>query len=69
MREITLKIPDKKLDFVMELIRELRLEVTEEEFEIPEEHKKIVLERIRKSEKNPERLLDWEQVKNNFRLD
>ena len=36
---------------------------------IPDWHKEIVLERIQKSEENPERLLDWDDVKDNFILD
>ena len=34
--------------------------------EIPEAHQKLVNERFEKVRKNPERLLDWEEVK--FRL-
>lgn len=36
---------------------------------IPEEHKQEVKKRIAASDKNPERLLDWNDVKNNFKLD
>lgn len=36
---------------------------------IPDEHKNIVRERIRKSEADPERLLDWDEVKDTFILD
>ncbi len=68
MKEVTLKIPDKKFSFFMELIKQLGLEVAEE-VEIPEEHKAIVRERIKKSNQNPEGLLDWDQVQDNFRLD
>lgn len=41
----------------------------EETIEIPQWQKDIVLERIRKSEENPERLLNWEHVKDDFILD
>lgn len=68
MKEITLKIPDQKVDFVMELIKHLGLEVAPKP-EIPEEHKTIVRERIQKSKNNPERLLDWEEVQETFKLD
>jgi hypothetical protein len=34
--------------------------------QIPESHKSIVRERIIKSNKNPERLLDWDSVKEKF---
>jgi len=41
----------------------------EEAVSIPEWHKEIVLERMKESEKKPDRLLDWEQEKNQFTLD
>lgn len=69
MKEIILKVPEQKVDFVMELIEQLGLEVSSEIMEIPEEHKAIVKERMQKSKEHPERLLDWEKVKDNFRLD
>ena len=52
----------------MELIEQLGLDVSGEP-EIPEEHKAIVRERINKSKNNPDRLLDWEQVKDSFKFD
>lgn len=52
----------------MELIKQLGLEVADS-YEIPEEHKEIVRERIRKSNENPDRLLDWDDVKDNFKQD
>ncbi len=69
MKEITLKVPDQKVDFVLQLIEQLGLETTSEFQEIPEEHKAIVRERIRLSNENPERLLDWEEVKDSFKFD
>jgi len=68
MKEVTLKIPDKKFKFFMELIKHLGFEVTEE-VEIPEEHKNIVRERIKKSYENPEQLQEWDEVKDDFRFD
>ena len=35
-------------------------------FDIPEAHQKMVLERLDKVRKNPERLLDWDEVKNSL---
>ena len=32
------------------------------DMEIPEEHKRITLERVEKSRKKPELLLDWDEV-------
>jgi len=40
-----------------------------EDFEISQWQKDIVRERIKKSDKEPERLLDWDSVKDNFILD
>jgi hypothetical protein len=68
MKEIILRIPDDKVDFVLELIEELGLEKTDE-LEIPEAHKEIIRDRIRKSKENPDRLLNWEEVKDTFRVD
>ncbi len=68
MKKITLNIPDKKVDFFKELARQLGFKISEE-VEIPEEHKAIVRERMAKSAKNPERLLDWDQVKDDFEID
>lgn len=63
MKEVTLKIPDKKLSFFMELIRQLGFEVAQET-EIPEEHKTIVRERIKSA--NPDDILSWEDARKQF---
>jgi hypothetical protein len=68
MKEVTLKLPENRLTFFMELVEQLGFEVAGE-LEISEEHKAIVRNRIKKSDQNPERLLDWEQVQYNFQLD
>ncbi len=68
MKEVTIKIPDKKLKFFLALVKELGLETTEETT-IPEEHKKIVRDRVKKSEQDPDRLLDWEKAKDSFKFD
>lgn len=44
-------------------------EKEEQLIEIPEWHKKVVRERMEKYKKNPERLLDWEDVQQKFKLD
>ncbi|WP_373520138.1 hypothetical protein [Aquiflexum sp.] len=49
MREVTLKIPEEKFTLCLELFEQLGLEA-EFEYKIPEEHKEIVRERIRKRE-------------------
>jgi hypothetical protein len=68
MKEVTLKIPDQKFDFFMNLVKELGFEVSEK-VEIPEEHKKVVRERVKKSEDKPQRLVEWDKVKDNFKFD
>jgi hypothetical protein len=68
MKEVTIKIPDKKFSFFMELFKQLGLEVAEGA-EIPEEHKKAVLERMKRSEQDPNRLKDWDEVQDSFRFE
>ena len=68
MKEITLKIPEERLSFFMELVEQLGFEITGES-EISEDHKALVRERIKKSDQDPGRLSDWEEVQDNFRLD
>lgn len=65
MREVTLKIPEEKFEFYMELFGQLGIE-TEFDYKIPEEHKEIVRERIRNANENPDQLLDWDEVKDDF---
>ena len=69
MKEIILKVPDQKVDFVLELVKQLGLEVETDQIEIPEDHKNIVRERMSKSKEDPERLLDWNEVKNSYKAD
>ncbi len=68
MKQVTLNIPDNKYQFFMELVRNLGFDKPED-ICIPEEHKAIVRERTLKSKANPDRLLDWNQVQDNFRFD
>lgn len=63
MKEVTLKIPDKKLNFFMELVRQLGFEVSEE-VEISEEHKAIVRERIKTAK--PEDMVPWKDARKQF---
>lgn len=64
MKEITLKIPDQKVDFVLELFAQLGLEVSSQDVEIPEEHKTIVRERIRTSKS--EDMIPWQEARKQF---
>ena len=61
MKEVTLKIPDKKLNFFLELVQQLGIEVATSTSDIPEVHKNIVRERI-KNEKSKD-YTSWEDVR------
>ena len=63
MKEVTLKIPDKKFGFFMELVRQLGFEVSEK-VEIPEEDKAIVRERIKTGK--PEDMIPWKEARKQF---
>ncbi|CAN5147573.1 hypothetical protein BH23BAC3_BH23BAC3_25400 [soil metagenome] len=66
MKEITLKVPEQKVEFVLELIEQLGLEISSEEIEIAEKHKAIVRERIKTA--NPEEMISWEKARKRFRF-
>ena len=68
MKQVILTIPENKFQFFMELIKNLGF-INPTEIDIPEEHKQIVRERIAESDKNPTKILDWEEVKNDFSYD
>jgi|AntRauTorckE6833_2_1112554.scaffolds.fasta_scaffold205761_1 hypothetical protein len=63
MKEVTLKIPENKIEFFLELVKHLGFEVSDEmetsnDYEIPEEHKSIVRERMANA--RPEDYIPWE---------
>ncbi len=69
MKQLTLKIPETKYQFIMELLKSFDyIKIETEEFSIPEEHKNIVRKRIEASKTDPSRLLDWEKVKSEIKL-
>lgn len=68
MKQVTVNIPDAKFDFIMKLFNELRIN-TENTVEIPQWQKELVLKRIKESDENPDRLLNWEDVKDDFKVD
>lgn len=68
MKEITLKIPDHKIEFMMELIEQLGLEVSED-IEFPEEQKETVRERNQKSNDNPDFIINWDEEKDDYKRD
>lgn len=60
MKFVTLKIPENKLEFFIELVYHLGLEISEEE-QIPEEHKAIVRERM--GAVKAEQMIPWEEAR------
>ena len=60
MREVTVKIPEERFEFIMELCEQLGIE-TNLEYETPEEQKAIVMERIKNSKH--EDLIPWEEAR------
>jgi hypothetical protein len=64
MNEITLQVPNSKLEFFLELVKNLGLNVKSKQLELPEEHQKIVLDRITNTKE--EELLVWKDVQNDF---
>ncbi len=67
MKEITIKIPDTKLAFILELLNQLGVEVAQK-YDIPEEHINIVKERIAKSDLDPDRIENWDVAKKKLKF-
>ena len=64
MKNITIQVPDSKYQFFMELLSNLDfVKVGADDMEIPEEHKRIVRQRLSDIEADPSRLVDWDEVK------
>jgi hypothetical protein len=60
MKEITLRIPEHKYAFVLELMKQLGIE-TSVPYSIPEEHQALVRERIATTPE--EDFLPWEEAR------
>jgi hypothetical protein len=60
--KITLNFPDSKAAFILELLRNLKFVSIEKTEDIPQWHKDILDERIAEYEKNPNDLIDWEDI-------
>lgn len=69
MKEVTLKIPDNKLAFFMELTKQLGLEAFIGDEEITDAQKELVRSRVREATEKPERLLAWDEVRDSFKLE
>lgn len=65
MKQFIITITDDKVDLFLELMKNFSFvkEVKEEKvFDIPEEHKSIVRERISKYKNSPESYLGWDEI-------
>lgn len=65
MKEIIIRIPEKKFSFFMELMNQLGFEVSQK-YDIPEDHRNIVKDRINKEDPI---ILEWNNAKSNLNLD
>lgn len=82
MQEIIVRVPDTRVNFFLELLDQLGVQASkasenditqsmqdqEDDLFIPEWHKEIVRERMRKNQNDPVRMLKWEAVRNSFEL-
>lgn len=66
MTEVTLKIPDGKLSFFIELVNSLGYECNVATDEIPEEHKVLVRERIQSATEND--YVSWENARKKLKF-
>ncbi len=72
MKTMIVTLPEKEESFFLELIKKFHFksrEITPNEIimDIPEKHKILVRERIKKTK--PNEMLDWDKVQNNFKLE
>lgn len=66
MRRITIDVEEDKAAFFEQLMSQLNfVKVQSSDFDIPEKHQKIVLDRIKESKQ--EDLFKWDDVKDKFK--
>jgi putative addiction module component len=63
--ELVRQLPTKEKEQLLGLLQQER----EETMPIPEEHKRLVRQRIKKYTQHPEELLDWDTAKKSLKLD
>jgi len=71
MKQYTITIPDNMANSFVDMMKNITYVKNIEDstvIDIPEEHKNIVRERMKASEKDPSRLLDWDKVKHKIKL-
>jgi len=68
MKEVTLKIPESKFDFFMELVSQLGIETSDQDQDIviPKWQKEIVLERIKNAKE--EDFIPWEEARKQLKF-
>ncbi len=72
MQQFTISISEDRVSMFLELMKSLNFVKKVErvdDYQIPEEHKEKVRKRMEKSNNNPDILLDWDKVKDDFILD
>lgn len=72
MKQLTITIPDNEEICFIELMKSISYITNIEKntlFDIPEEHKQIVRERIAKYENSQESYLTWEDIENKLNLE
>ena len=68
MKEITLKIPDKDIASFLKVLQKLDYVEISEHSDIPEQHKDIVRDRIKKSHSDPNRLQPWDEARHTLNV-
>ncbi|WP_107037450.1 addiction module protein [Brumimicrobium mesophilum] len=63
MKEITLKVPDTKLNFFMELVNQLGLEIKNDEVNIPLEQQQEVQRRLELLQEGKMKTRSWSEAK------
>lgn len=66
MTQITLNIPDNKLEFFLEVFQQFGLEVSDDAIVVPEWQKEEVKRRIK--ETNPEDCIPWEEARKQLKF-
>ena len=65
MKQFTITVSDDKVDFFLELMESISFvkDVKEEKvFNVPDEHKLLVRERIEKYKNSPESYIEWNKI-------
>ena len=72
MKQYTITIPDSKVSIFVKMMKSISFVKNIEEsytVDIPEEHKTIVRERIKRYENSPESYIEWDDIENKVKLD